>query len=103
MVGGSPPPFIKGVIIIGNPILTMENIFKNFGNIQALKDVDFCCYKGQVHGLAGENGAGKSTLSKIITGVHQPDSGTIKLKGEKINFKNPKEGQKNGIAMVYQE
>ncbi len=52
-------------------ILKLQNIRKNFGGIQALKDVSLSLKKGEVHALLGENGAGKSTLIKILTGVHR--------------------------------
>ena len=54
-------------------ILKLQNIRKNFGGIQALKDVSLSLKKGEVHALLGENGAGKSTLIKILTGVHKAE------------------------------
>lgn len=104
MKGVSPFNLLdKGVIPISNPILAMKNISKSFRAVQALQDVDFTCYKGEVLGLAGENGAGKSTLVKIITGLHQPDKGKVLLGEEEVNLKNPRDGQEKGVAMVYQE
>ncbi len=84
-------------------LLQMEHISKSFAGVQALKDVQFCCRKGEVMVLAGENGAGKSTILKILLGIHQADAGTITLKGQKVVIKNPAQAQKLGIAMVFQE
>ena len=84
-------------------ILKLQNIRKNFGGIQALKDVSLSLKKGEVHALLGENGAGKSTLIKILTGVHKADSGEILLHGREITVQNPIDARKKGIAAIYQE
>ena len=86
-----------------NPILTMKNITKEFVGVKALKNANLDLYPGEVHALVGENGAGKSTLMKILTGIHQKDSGTITFQGKEIHFKNPKEAQENGVIIVHQE
>ena len=86
-----------------NPILTMENITKEFVGVKALKNANLDLYPGEVHALVGENGAGKSTLMKILTGIHQKDSGTITFLGKEIHFKSPKEAQENGVIIVHQE
>lgn len=84
-------------------LLSMKNISKSFAGIHALNQVHFSCRKGEVHVLAGENGAGKSTILKILSGIHQADSGEICFKGQKVSIKNPEQSQKLGIAMVFQE
>jgi rhamnose transport system ATP-binding protein len=56
-----------------------------------------------VHALVGENGAGKSTLVKILAGIHQPDSGTIRLEGEPTQIHGPAQSRALGIAVVHQE
>ena len=61
-------------------LLKLENIYKNFGNVKVLKDVNITINKGEVVALIGDNGAGKSTLIKVITGVHRPNSGKIFFK-----------------------
>lgn len=73
-----------------------------FPGIKALDNVRFKLKRGEIHALMGENGAGKSTFIKIITGVHPQDEGEIYLNGQKVNFKNPKDAQKMGIAAIYQ-
>lgn len=85
------------------PLLRTQNLTKTFGPVQALSNVDFNLYSGEVHAVLGENGAGKSTLIKLITGVHRRDSGTILLDGKEIEPHNPHEAQALGISTVYQE
>ncbi len=83
-------------------ILELKGISKTFPGVKALDDVHFQLKKGQIHALMGENGAGKSTFIKVITGVHAPDAGEIHLNGKLIDFKNPREAIKHGIAAIYQ-
>ena len=56
-------------------ILEVKKISKSYGSVQALTEVSFKAFAGEVIGLVGDNGAGKSTLIKALSGVHQPDSG----------------------------
>lgn len=88
---------------MGNAILEMHHIKKSFGATQALKDVSFSVYPGEVHMLLGENGAGKSTLMKILAGSLMADSGQIIWEGSEVNIKNPSMAHQMGIGMVYQE
>ncbi|MFZ5865120.1 MAG: sugar ABC transporter ATP-binding protein [Thermodesulfobacteriota bacterium] len=83
--------------------LEMQGISKSFGSIKALDDVTLRVVQGTVHALVGENGAGKSTLMKILSGVHQPDSGTIVRAGKTCTWKHPSESLAAGVAMIYQE
>jgi inositol transport system ATP-binding protein len=84
-------------------ILEMRNITKSFPGVKALKGVNFTLRKGTVHALMGENGAGKSTLMKILYGIYQADSGTIRFKGKELYPTSPAEAIKHGIAMIPQE
>ena len=84
-------------------ILRMTHISKSFAGVNALRDVSFDLKPGEVHALLGENGAGKSTLVKVITGVHQPDTGEIYLNGAQVHFDSPHDSQQQGIAAIYQE
>ncbi len=88
---------------IPTPILEMQHISKRFDATQAVEDVSLALYPGEVHALIGENGAGKSTLIKIMTGVHQPDTGTILVDGAPVHIHNSQEAQSLGIAAIYQE
>ncbi len=85
------------------PALQMENISKSFGPTKALEGVNFDIAKAEVHALVGENGAGKSTLMKILSGVCEADEGKIYLGDKLYQPRNPFDGRKNGIAMIYQE
>ena len=85
------------------PILEMKRISKDFPGVKALSKVDFRLFPGEVHAVMGQNGAGKSTLVKVLTGVHQPDSGEILLGTKAIHPTSPLEAQKLGISTVYQE
>lgn len=83
--------------------IMMNNIHKAFGKNQVLTGVDFDLDEGEVHALIGENGAGKSTLMNILTGLYEPDQGTILINGTETYFANPKEAEQNGIAFIHQE
>ena len=83
--------------------LTIKNITKRYGVVQALNDVSFSIRQGEIHTILGENGAGKSTLVKIIMGEEVPDEGTISLDGEVVKTYTPAAAQAMGIRMVHQE
>lgn len=84
-------------------ILVLDKINKWFPGVHALRDMSFSIRKGEVHAICGENGAGKSTLMKVITGVHQMDSGEILFDGKKVRITNPNEALDMGISIMYQE
>ncbi len=81
----------------------MTGISKSFGVVSVLENVNLKVRPGEIHALLGENGAGKSTLVKILSGVHQKDSGKVLLDGKEITPKNTHDGQVLGISVVYQE
>lgn len=83
-------------------ILELEDITKVFPGVKALDGVNFDLRKGEIHALMGENGAGKSTFIKVITGVHQPEKGTIKLDGQPVKFPSTLDSQAAGIVCIYQ-
>ena len=84
-------------------ILEMENIWKQFPGVLALKEVSLRIRKGTVHALMGENGAGKSTLMKVLMGIHRPDQGEIRLKGKKVEIINTNDALQLGVSMIHQE
>jgi ABC-type sugar transport system ATPase subunit len=81
----------------------MNNISKEFPGVRALDNVSLKLRKGEVFALVGENGAGKSTIIKILSGFYSNDAGEIRLNGEKVNIRNPKNAIDLGINTIYQE
>lgn len=86
-------------------ILEMQHITKEFPGVKALDDVCFCVKPGEIHALAGENGAGKSTLMKVMSGVYPYGSytGDIMVESQVQKYKNTKDSEHAGIAIIYQE
>ena len=84
-------------------LLEARHIVKVFGDLKANDDVSLQIAAGEIHALLGENGAGKSTLVKILTGIHQPDTGQIYLDGAPIKIRSPADAQKQGICVIHQE
>lgn len=86
-----------------HPLVEMRAVSKRFGALNANREIDFTVAAGEVHGLLGENGAGKSTLMKILYGLEQPDSGSIRVNGSAAAIRSPRDAIGMGIAMVHQE
>jgi simple sugar transport system ATP-binding protein len=84
------------------PAVEMRGITKRFPGVLANDAVDFEARVGEVHALLGENGAGKSTLSNILTGLYQPDAGSIELWGAPARFTAPRDALAAGMSMVHQ-
>ena len=93
------PPLSKDSPVV----LEMSNISKSFGAVTALVDVSIKLRQGEVLALVGDNGAGKSTLIKILSGFHQPDTGTIVSQGNEVRFASPRDARAQGIETVYQD
>ncbi len=85
------------------PVLEMKDIVKTFPGVKALKGVSLKLQKGEALGLVGENGAGKSTLIKTLGGVHLPESGEMRVGGQRVSLTTPSVSQSHGIAIIYQE
>jgi rhamnose transport system ATP-binding protein len=84
-------------------LLDATGVAKNYGGVAALRSASFELLPGEVHALVGENGAGKSTLIKVFTGAVQPDSGTVRVKGEAVPAMTPTLSRSLGIAAIYQQ
>jgi ABC-type uncharacterized transport system ATPase subunit len=80
----------------------LVGITKSFGGVVANADIHFTARAGEVHALLGENGAGKSTLMSILAGLYRPDSGSIYVDGQQVQFRSPRDAINHGIGMVYQ-
>ena len=85
------------------PILALDGVTKTFPGVKALSEVSLKLYPGQVTALVGENGAGKSTVVKILTGIYQPDGGSILVDGMQIQFPTPQTAADAGITAIHQE
>ena len=85
------------------PLLEARDVSKYFGAVVALEHVSLTVRAGEVNCLLGDNGAGKSTLIKILSGVHEPDDGTLAVDGQPVRFGAPRDALNAGIATVYQD
>jgi ribose transport system ATP-binding protein len=88
---------------VARPRLLVRGLSKRYGSVQALAEVDFEIRAGEVMALLGENGAGKSTLVKVLSGLVQPDQGSIELDGEPVSLYPSARSQAAGVAVVHQE
>ena len=84
-------------------MLEIRGVSKSFAGVRALHDVSFDVAPGEVHAIVGENGAGKSTLMKILSGAHTDYSGELSMDGEPLVLHSPRDAQRHGIAIIYQE
>ena len=84
-------------------LLEVRRVTKIYPGVRALDGVDLTLRAGEIHALIGVNGAGKSSLVKMITGVHGPDDGEMRLGGKIVRFASPQELLAAGIAVVHQE
>lgn len=87
----------------GKVILSARNVAKSYGQVHALKGVNFDVHEGEVTTLFGENGAGKSTLMKILSGIVTASSGEIHIDGKPVIFNGPADADHHGIAIIHQE
>jgi ABC-type sugar transport system ATPase subunit len=85
------------------PLLSLRQISKRFGPVQALSDVTFDIPAGQVTALCGDNGAGKSVTIKTIAGLWSPDGGEMSWQGKPIHLSGPREAEEIGIKTIYQD
>ena len=90
---------------MGNTILEMKNITKEFPGVKALDNVNLVVEEGEIHALVGENGAGKSTLMNVLSGIYPYGTytGDIVYKGEVCKFQKIKDSEEKGIVIIHQE
>ena len=84
------------------PILQATALTKRYGRVVALDNAELELFQGEVLGIIGDNGAGKSSLIKALSGAVRPDSGSILLNGEAVQFNSPIQARAAGIETVYQ-
>src|SRR5215212_3116085 len=84
-------------------VIRLEQVTKRFGGITAVNDVSFGISPGEIHAVVGENGAGKTTIMKMLAGVHQPDSGSLVLRGQPVTISDPLHARNLGVSIVFQE
>ncbi|MFJ1968089.1 Ldh family oxidoreductase [Streptomyces sp. NPDC087903] len=97
---GSSP--VDGAPEAPRAVLRVRGVTKTFGGAAALKGVDLDLYPGEIHALMGMNGAGKSTLVQVLSGVHQPDGGTIEVNGRTESGLSVRRARRLGVACVPQ-
>ena len=85
------------------PVLSLRGISKSFPGVKALSNVQLDLYAGQVTALVGENGAGKSTIVKVLTGIYQPEEGTITVDGRQQRFDSAEAAAAAGVTAIHQE
>jgi ABC-type sugar transport system ATPase subunit len=85
------------------PILEAVGVSKQFGGQWALREADFALRTGSIHALVGENGAGKSTLIRLFAGIHEPDAGEIRVRGEEQRIRSPRESRDLNIGFLHQQ
>jgi D-xylose transport system ATP-binding protein len=89
-------------VAAGTPLVEMRDINVAFGGLHAVRDVTVDLHAGEVIGLVGGNGAGKSTLMRVLSGAHPADSGEIKVNGEVVAIRNPRDAKALNIETIYQ-
>lgn len=85
------------------PLISMRNIKKSFGSVQALRGASIDVHAGEIVALVGDNGAGKSTFVKVMSGVHGYDTGDYDFDGKPSKISNPSDATALGIQTVYQD
>jgi len=88
---------------VAESLLRITQLCKSYGGVRALAGVSLDIRAGEVHALCGENGAGKSTLIKILSGVAEPDSGSVLIDGQPFPVGNVRAAEASGVAVVHQE
>jgi len=90
------------VKVLPDNLLEAKSLTKNFGGLAAVSEVSFHIAQGEAIGLIGPNGAGKTTMFNLLTGVHQPSSGSIRFRGEDLVGLTPYEITRKGLVRSYQ-
>lgn len=98
-----PSSLASSAYLAEDIVLSLRDITKTFGGVEALRGASLDVDRGKVTALVGDNGAGKSTLIKTVMGVHQPTSGSIWIDGKERTIVNPQAARDAGIEAIYQD
>lgn len=85
------------------PLIEVKQITKRYGNLEALRGVDFHIGPNEIVGLLGDNGAGKSTLVKLLSGINPPTSGEVFALGKSASLNSRHDAETIGIETIYQD
>src|SRR5262245_14248436 len=94
---------VPEIAMTADTAISIEGVVKRFGATIALDSASFHVQAGEVHALLGENGAGKSTMVKLLSGLLQPDEGSIIAHGAKTVLRRPRDAHRLGIQTAFQE
>jgi simple sugar transport system ATP-binding protein len=83
-------------------LVALRGIVKMFPRVRANDHVDFDLRAGEIHALLGENGAGKTTLMNILSGLYRADEGEIRIRGEPVELRSPRDAIARGVGAVHQ-
>jgi branched-chain amino acid transport system ATP-binding protein len=84
------------------PVLELTAVTKRFGGLTAVKDVSMAVRPGEIIGLIGPNGAGKTTIFNVITGIYRPDTGEVRIRGERVDRLARYLIARRGVRRTYQ-
>ena len=85
------------------PVIALRSVTMTFQSVTALRNISMEAHAGKVLALVGDNGAGKSTLIKLLSGVHQPTSGTVEVDGRPVTLRSAHDARAAGISTVFQD
>ena len=94
-------PVRSGAALV--PVVALRNVTMTFQSLTALRDISIEAHAGKVLALLGDNGAGKSTLIKVLSGVHQPTSGSVEVDGRPVRLRSAHDARAAGISTVFQD
>jgi branched-chain amino acid transport system ATP-binding protein len=98
-----PAPTEPDTAAVATPLLRAEALHKNFGGVQAVSDISIEVPRGSIYAIIGPNGAGKSTLLNLISGVYQPDSGSLSFNGHDLSGMRAHQRVRLGLARTFQK
>jgi ABC-type uncharacterized transport system ATPase subunit len=84
------------------PAVEMRGIVKQFPGVLAVDHVDLDLRVGEIHALLGENGAGKSTLMNVLAGLYRAEDGSVRIHGQPVDLRSPRDAIERGVGMVHQ-